>query len=215
MGEWAVRECRADTLIYDTVMHNRHCLMGALLSLRASFTIPFDIWRAMCSFSREAVSPDALLPSVPGILTSKISFLKETKRMKVNAQAFQNQFLVFFLENHGRLKNVKLCFAAAAKYTLSFPKISFSCHRLAGARMVVYEKWWSHFGMFIKNRGLLLVLCSSAASRVQWRHFSLMALMDCPLMIINLKPSSWPPFNSDTHSVGGGWAMDSYWLAFW
>ena len=96
MGEWAVRECRADTLIYDTVMHNRHCLMGALLSLRASFTIPFDIWRAMCSFSREAVSPDALLPSVPGILTSKISFLKETKRMKVNAQAFQNQFLVFF-----------------------------------------------------------------------------------------------------------------------
>ena len=54
---WECREKRdwdsvSDTLIYDTVMHNRHCLMGALLSLRASFTIPFDIWRAMCSFSR-------------------------------------------------------------------------------------------------------------------------------------------------------------------
>ena len=116
MGEWAAARSRADTLIYDTVMHNRHCLMGALLSLRASFTIPFDIWRAMCSFSRMLklflLMLFFFLGSVPGILTSKISLrnkesrgCKERKK-KVKCTTFQIHLSVF-LENH----EVEKCFA--------------------------------------------------------------------------------------------------------
>ena len=97
---------------------------------------------------------------VPGILTSKISLrnkesrgCKERKK-KVKCTTFQIHLSVFW--KIMRLKNALLWSKIRERETLSFPKISFSCHRLAGARMVVYEKWWSHFGMFIKNRGLLL-----------------------------------------------------------
>ena len=133
MGEWAAARSRADTLIYDTVMHNRHCLMGALLSLSHTAATQYiqhyiaQPFALLSQFPLIYDEPCAALAGcwscfswcsssssqgVPGILTSKISLrnkeswgCKERKK-KVKCTTFQIHLSVF-LENH----EVEKCFA--------------------------------------------------------------------------------------------------------